>query len=38
MNGTFFLWIHSMKESLVLEETSEGHVVQLPCTEQGHHS
>jgi len=25
-------------ESLELEGTSEGHLVQLPCNEQGHHS
>lgn len=29
---------HSIVEYLELEGTSEDHVVQLPCDEQGHHS
>ena len=27
---------HGIIESLELEETSEGHLVQIPCNEQGH--
>ena len=32
----FILKDHRITEPLELEETSEGHIVQLPCNEQGH--
>jgi len=33
-----YVTILSIVESLELEGTSEGHLVQLSCNEQGHHS
>lgn len=29
-------WNHTLTESLTLEGTHKGHLVQLPCIEQGH--